>query len=96
MSMLLSLKKLTNWWRCRPGYKLEIDVNYPNELIKIIMDWYFYQKVEACKNKKAFTKYNGKKTHVMHIKKLNQILEDRLKTKKIHTIIRLGQKYFRP
>ena len=32
----------------------------------------------------------------MHIKKLNQILEDRLKTKKIHAIIRLEQKYFRP
>ena len=60
------------------------------------MDCYFYQKIEACKNKKACTKYNVKKTHVMHIKKLNQILEDRLKTKKIHAIIRLEQNYFRP
>ena len=54
----------------------------PMSYIKIIMDYYFYQKIEACKNKKACTKYNVKKTHVMHIKKLNQILEDRLKTKK--------------
>lgn len=60
------------------------------------MDCYFYQKIEACKNKKACTKYNVKKEACDAHQKAESNIGRQIENKKIHAIIRLEQNYFRP
>ena len=75
------------------GYFLEVDVEYPKELFNFHKDLPFLperKKVE--KVEKLICSIEDKEKYVIHIRALKQALNDGLKLKKVHRVIRFMQK----
>ena len=75
------------------GYFLEVDVDYPKELINLHKDLPFLperKKVE--KVKKLICGIEDKKNYVIHIRAVKQALNRGLRLKKVHRIIHFKQK----
>ena len=78
---------------CNKGYFLEVDVEYPKELLNFHKDLPFLperKKVE--KVEKLICSIEDKEKYVIHIRALKQALNHRLKLKKVHRVIQFKQK----
>ena len=75
------------------GYILEVDVKYPKKLHDLHSDLPFLPKrIKIDKCKKLVCDLHNKKKYVVHIKSLKQALNNGLKLKRVHRIIKFTQK----
>ena len=75
------------------GYILEVDIKYSKRLHKLYSDLPFLsERMEINKCKKLVCNLSNKKKYVTHINSLKQVLNHRLKLKKIHRVIEFNQK----
>ena len=75
------------------GYILEEDVKYPKKLHDLHSDLPFLPKrIKIDKCKKLVCDLHNKKKYVVHIKSLQQTLNNGLKLKRVHRIIEFSQK----
>ena len=75
------------------GYFLEVDINYPKELINLHKDLAFLPKSKKVNNvEKLICDKEDKKKYVIHIRALKQALNNGLRLKKVHRIIQFKQK----
>ena len=75
------------------GYFLEVDIDYPKELLNLHKDLSFSpesKKVNKVEN--LICSIEDKKKIVIHIRSLKQALNHGLKLKKVHRIIKFKQK----
>ena len=75
------------------GYILEVDVKYPKRLHELHSNLPFLSEgMEVNKCKKLVCNLFNKKKYVVHINALKQALNNGLKLKKIHRVIKFNQK----
>ena len=75
----------------KKGYIFEVDIKYPKKLHDLHSDLPFLpERMEINKYKKLVCNLFNKKNYVVHINSLKQALNDGLKFKKIHRIIRFN------
>ena len=75
------------------GYFLEVDIEYPKTLFNSQKDLSFLperKKVE--KVEKLISSIEDKEKYVIHIRALKQALNNGLKLKKVHRVIKFNQK----
>ena len=74
------------------GYVLEVDVEYPKNLLNLNSDLPFLpeKKIKKC-NKLVFN-INDKESYVVRIRTLKQALNHRFVLKKVHRVIQFNQK----
>ena len=75
------------------GYILDVDVEYPKNLLIFIVIYHFYlkeRKLEKCK--KLVGNIHNKENYVVHIRALKQALNHGLILKKVHKVIQFNQK----
>ena len=74
------------------GYKLEVDVDYPNKLHKLHSDMPFLpERMKIDKTQKLVCNLRDKKKYVIHISILKQALNHGLKLKKVHRVIEFNE-----
>ena len=75
------------------GYFLEVDIDYPKELFGLHKDLPFLPESKKVNNvEKLICDIEDKKKYVIHIRALKQALNNGLRLKKVHRIIRFKQK----
>ena len=75
------------------GYFLQVDIDYPKELLDLHKDLPFLPESEKInKVKKLICDIKDKTKYVIYIRALKQALNDRLRLKKVHRIIQFKQK----
>ena len=75
------------------GYSFEVDIKYPKKLHDLHSDLRLLpkrMKIDKCK--KLVCDLHNKKKYVVHIKSLKQALNQGLKLKRVHRIIKFNQK----
>ena len=73
------------------GYLLEVDVEYPKELRENYNELPFLQdRMKIGKEEKLVPNLRDKKGYLVHIKRLNQILKDGIRLKKLHRVTLLS------
>ena len=75
------------------GYSFEVDIKYPKKLHDLLSDLRLLpkrMKIDKCK--KLVCDLHNKKKYVVHIKSLKQALNQGLKLKRVHRIIKFNQK----
>ena len=76
------------------GYFLEVDVPNPEKLHELHNDLPFLpERMKIEKVKKLVTNLDDKAKDVIHIRKLKQALNHGLILKKVHTVIKISQKF---
>ena len=94
--MIFPLKKQRLVKKGKKGYILEADVEYPEELYKNHKELPISaDRMKTRKVKKLISNLKDKKMYVVHIKRLNQALNNGLKLKKNkrNWVIRFEQSY---
>ena len=75
------------------GYFLEVDIDYPKELINLHKDLSFLPEIKKVhKAEKLIFSLENKEKYVIHIRSLKKALINGLKLKKGHRIIQYEQK----
>ena len=75
------------------GYFLEVDIDYPKELFNLHKDLPFLpESKKVNKVEKLICDIEDKKKYVIHIRALKQALNNGLKFKKVHRVIKFQQK----
>ena len=74
------------------GYIIEVDVRYPKRLHELHSDLPFLpERMKIDKSNKLVCNLFNKKKYVVHINSLKQVLNQELKLKKIHRVIKFNQ-----
>ena len=75
------------------GYFFEVDIDYPKELFDLHKDLPFLpESKKVNKVEKLICDIEDKKKYVIHIRALKQALNNGLKLKKVHRVIKFQQK----
>ena len=75
------------------GYSLQVDVQYPEKLLELHVDFQFLsERMEIGKIKQHLVNLYDKKEYVLHIRTLKQALNHGLVLKKVHRVIKFNQK----
>ena len=75
------------------GYFFEVDIDYPKELFDLHKDLPFLpESKKVNKVEKLICDIEDKKKYVIHIRALKQALNNGLKFKKVHRVIKFQQK----
>ena len=74
------------------GYVLEVDVEYPKNLLNLKSDLTFLPEKKIKKCSKLVFNINDKENYVVRIRTLKQALNHRFVLKKVHRVIQFNQK----